>query len=642
MKLFRRTLSLLLVLAFLSTACVSVLAADHNAGTPDEMQTAFTDTDPEVNINVTADIDMGGAPLTANENSTYNITTENNSSLNEVSFDGGGTVNVETDITGNDGDALTTSDSVTVNVTGDISSESVYDDAVRANDSSNVTVTGNISSEDNGVNAYDNSNVTVNGNITVGDDGVYAKGNSNVTVNGNIIAEGNGVDSSKNSNVTVTGDITAGDNGVEADDDCNVTVTGNIIAVDDGVDADENCNVTVTGNITAKDDGVYAYGDSNVTVIGNIIAKDDGVDTDDDCNVTVTGNITSEDDGVYACGDSNVTVTGNITAEGDGVYAYGDSNVTVNGNVSGLDANPEGVDFNDPWSYSEGGDGVIASENATVTVTGDVTGGDAYGTNGEAGDGVGAYDASNVTVGGNITGGNVIADPETKADIESVSEAGDGVIMDSTATVNVGGNVTGGSTNGDQGIDGSGATINLYPIPEEYRDEVPAGSLTVTGYVQGGGDSSDLYIYCETYGEDEEENTLFEDIPVPSITLGAMNTIDGEGLTDEELERILSQVKITGLKTNEPEVVHTERTENTMDPFWQKVLKQVRAAEEGSQLTIDAEYRTSIPTIILQTAAERNITLIIRWNGGEDITVDSALELKGNTILLADLAELVK
>ena len=639
MKLFRRTLSLLLVLAFLSTACVSVLAADHNAGTPDEMQTAFTDTDPEVNINVTADIDMGGAPLTANENSTYNITTENNSSLNEVSFDGGGTVNVETDITGNDGDALTTSDSVTVNVTGDISSESVYDDAVRANDSSNVTVTGNISSEDNGVNAYDNSNVTVNGNITVGDDGVYAKGNSNVTVNGNIIAEGNGVDSSKNSNVTVTGDITAGDNGVEADDDCNVTVTGNIIAVDDGVDADENCNVTVTGNITAKDDGVYAYGDSNVTVIGNIIALDDGVDTDDDCNVTVTGNITSEDDGVYACGDSNVTVTGNITAEGDGVYAYGDSNVTVNGNVSGGDGNPEDVDFNDPWSCSDGGDGVYASGNATVTVTGDVTGGDAYGTFGWAGDGVGAYQASNVTVGGNVTGGNVTADPET---VGCVSKAGNGVIMDSTATVNVGGNATGGSTNGDQGIDGSGATIYLYPIPEEYRDEVPAGSLTVTGYVQGGGDSSDLYIYCETYGEDEEENTLFEDIPVPSITLGAMNTIDGKGLTDEELEQILSQVKITGLKTNEPEVVHTERTENTMDPFWQKVLKQVRAAEEGSQLTIDAEYRTSIPTIILQTAAERNITLIIRWNGGEDITVDSALELKGNTILLADLAELVK
>lgn len=538
MKLFRRTLSLLLVLAFLSTACVSVLAADHNAGTPDEMQTAFTDTDPEVNINVTANIDMGGETLTANEGSTYNITTENNNSLIEVSFNGGGTVNVETDITGNDGDALTTSDNVTVNVTGDISSD--YGDGVCANDKSNVTVTGNIT------------------------------------------AEG------------------------------------------DGIDADDNSNVTVTGNITA----VY-----------------DGIDASDNSNVTVTGNITAEDNGVEANGKSNVTVTGNITAKDNGVYADYNSNVTVNGNVSGSDGNREAVDFSDPGDYSDAGDGVFASGNATVTVTGDVTGGDAYGTFGYAGDGVGAHGASNVTVGGNVTGGNVIADPETKAEDECVSEAGNGVVMGSTATVNVGGNVTGGSTNGDQGIDGSGAMINLRPIPEEYRDEDPTGSLTVTGYVQGGGDSSDLYICCETSGEDEEESqefTLFEDIPVPSITLGAMNTIDGEGLTDEELEQILSRVKITGLKTNEPEVVHTERTENTMDPFWQKVLKQVRAAEEGSQLTIDAEYRTSIPTIILQTAAERNITLIIRWNGGEDITVDSALELKGNTILLADLAELVK
>ena len=83
MSLFRRVFSLILVLALLSTVSLSAMAADYNAENAAQMEEAFGYSGPDnkVNINVTADIDMGGNNLTAQEGKTYNVTTKNNSTL---------------------------------------------------------------------------------------------------------------------------------------------------------------------------------------------------------------------------------------------------------------------------------------------------------------------------------------------------------------------------------------------------------------------------------------------------------------------------------------------------------------------------------------------------------------------------------
>ena len=85
MSLFRRVFSLILVLALLSTVSLSAMAADYNAENAAQMEEAFnySGEDSEVNINVTANIDMNGGNLTAAEGKTYNVTTQNNSTLNE-------------------------------------------------------------------------------------------------------------------------------------------------------------------------------------------------------------------------------------------------------------------------------------------------------------------------------------------------------------------------------------------------------------------------------------------------------------------------------------------------------------------------------------------------------------------------------
>lgn len=318
------------------------------------------------------------------------------------------------------------------------------------------------------------------------------------------------------------------------------------------------------------------------------------------------------------------TVNGNIDAGSNGIYAKHNSVVTVDGNVSGGDGDQGEVDFENPSDYSDGGDGIWAEDEAIVTVTGDVKGGNAYGTYGYAGEAVLALDASEVTVGGNAIGGNVVANPATEG---ATSVAGHGVAMVSTATVKIGGNAIGGSTNGNQGCGGCGVYLNI--------ESGETGALTVGGQVKSG-----------TGGEDGVSPTDlsvydYEDGKLPAITMGACGSVGGYNdnpsgeLTQDQLDAILAQIKITGL--GKPEGVLVQ-----YDLFWIQVVGQIRDAEPGSELTVDAGNRTSIPVYVLNAAAQRDITLIIKWNGGADIVVKNAVEVTGKTILLSELAKLVK
>ena len=75
MRIFKRTLSMLLVLSFLFTFCINALAASYDAADFSDMQTAFADSSGEdVNINVTDNILFDYA-LLGKEGITYTIGT---------------------------------------------------------------------------------------------------------------------------------------------------------------------------------------------------------------------------------------------------------------------------------------------------------------------------------------------------------------------------------------------------------------------------------------------------------------------------------------------------------------------------------------------------------------------------------------
>lgn len=77
----------------------------------------------------------------------------------------------------------------------------------------------------------------------------------------------------------------------------------------------------------------------------------------------------------------------------------------------------------------------------------------------------------------------------------------------------------------------------------------------------------------------------------------------------------------------------------TVDTFWFDLEKQIMAAKKGDVITVDAKYRTSIPTRILELLTEYKVTLIIKWNGGDDITVkpDHGIESNAAAIQLTAL-----
>ena len=205
MRIFKRIFSLLLVLSFLFTFCISALAANYDAADYSDMETAFADNSGEnVSINVTQDIIFDGA-LSGKEGITYTISTQNDSVLRDAFFAGAGAVEVKTDLTGLN--ALTAVEDVAVNVTGDINA---FDAGVVACDNAAVTVKGDITAAGNGVWAYDNSVVSVTGSIeSTGGDGVNANGNAEVSVVGDITGWDDGVSVFGGASAAVTGDIRA-------------------------------------------------------------------------------------------------------------------------------------------------------------------------------------------------------------------------------------------------------------------------------------------------------------------------------------------------------------------------------------------------------------------------------------------------
>ena len=125
--------------------------------------------------------------------------------------------------------------------------------------------------------------------------------------------------------------------------------------------------------------------------------------------------------------------------------------------------------------------------------------------------------------------------------------------------------------------------------------------ITVGGVVSGGTEGADLHLR-KSY-KDMEANI--------DLTVGSYSTTTFLGFTPEQEAAFIAGIKVTGLGGEQ-------------DLFWQKVMTQLQAADEGSTVTIDAGSRTTMPAKVVEIVQERNLTLVIQWNGGEDITIDAS------------------
>ena len=611
MQTFRKLSAFIMVLALMLSMSISVFAANYDAATYADLETAFADTSGEdVNINVTADIDANYYGLEGKEGITYNIVTENDSTLSNIGFVGGTIVvdtNVEeylfaygdADVTVN-GDVngyVDVADEAQVAVEGDVQAVGAFMDAtveiggdvaesVYAVENAAVSVEGNATY----VSIGDNANVEIGGDVT---DSIYAEDQSSVTVEG----DAGYVDAAGEATIEIGGDVTEHAGAIEQS---TITIEGN---AEQSAHAEGEATLSIGGDVTF----LNAYGDATVEVEGNVTEIAWAID---DATMTIGGDAAE----VSADGNSTITVAG----DSGSVFAYNNATVSVAGDVNGKDGDPDDVDYEDPYSYSDGTPGVYAYGDATVTVGGDVTGGDSYGTYGYAGTAISAMDNATITVGGDAIGGSVTADPETEAADEfAVSQAGMGIIAMSTATVSVGGDVAGGSTNGNQGYAGVGVQIVMDSIGE-------AGSITAGGTVTAGTGENEVSDMCVINVSEGEEPVI------PEIVVGSCENIEIYGLSEEAAEAL-------------KEKIEANFTISAYDPFWNLLMIQIRQAKAGDEITVDAGLRTTIPAAVIDAVREMDVKLIIKWAGGEDIVVDKTFTDEVTGILnLADLAAMIK
>lgn len=159
-----------------------------------------------------------------------------------------------------------------------------------------------------------------------------------------------------------------------------------------------------------------------------------------------------------------------------------------------------------------------------------------------------------------------------------------------------------------------------------------AGDITMTGNTNIYADTSNQEIILGTLGPESE---IGENIGTVTIDRNmTLHTADGTALKGEALESVIYGAELVILSDGN----------GISDDFWYRVAMQIRASDEGQTVTCDAAHRTRMPAYVMDAIRECGVTLVIRWNGGEDITIEKAYD--GSEIyyffLLKELPELLK
>ena len=58
-----------------------------------------------------------------------------------------------------------------------------------------------------------------------------------------------------------------------------------------------------------------------------------------------------------------------------------------------------------------------------------------------------------------------------------------------------------------------------------------------------------------------------------------------------------------------------------VDTFWKNVEAIIKIAEKGDEIIVDADFRSIMPTYILDLVRRHEVTLVIKWKGGEAIVI---------------------
>lgn len=388
-----------------------------------------------------------------------------------------------------------------------------------------------------------------------------------------------------------------------------------------GSNAGENFtgNVTITGDVYVESQSANrgaAIGAGNKGDFNGTVNITDGADVHVEGSANSTGigagnggdfngSVNIADSTVYADTYSNGAGIGaGMNGDFNGKVEINNSDVTA---ISGPGGNGEGAGIG--AGYNGNFSGIVNITDSTVL---------AKATNDGAGIGAGGTDSNSPSATEFTAQGQVnIHNSKVTADTRS-----QGIPIGAPESTDLGSKYN-GIFNGTVNITGNSEVTLIDVRNTELGEQVLIGGADGNSSGNVNIDDTAKVTYWAGIGEDKGE-----------IDNGSFSTA-----TPEQYDQIIQGAEI--------EIVAVAKAAGAKVPvyrFWDDVEAKIKAADKGDTITIDVKDRTTIPTRILELVAEYGVTLIIQWNGGDDIIVppDHGVEVDAETILLTELITLLK
>ena len=367
-----------------------------------------------------------------------------------------------------------------------------------------------------------------------------------------------------------------------------------------------------------------------------------------------------------------------VTASADGAFKNGvlvqakegsDVSLTVNG--GSLTAS---VNANIWFQFGSGASGsgtptVTVSNNAIVRANGGIANNSSspiqYETGSDSTGGI-VFDGKNGTVYGSVT----LQEDITIGEGESLT-LDDGASLDTgnyTLTVNGGtltGNVTGDVIYKVTGVSldktslnlnpGKGGTLTATITPDNATNQnvtwkssdtkvatvdnglvtaVAEGTATITVTTEDGNKTATCTVIVTNNGSGPVVPPQPSD-PAPSQPEGGGSSSAGAGSSGSAAPRQQSPVVHN--------VSNSSAYRKGEYEFWMKVRTKIVSAGPGEVIEVNARDNDKMPNSVMQAlAAKEDVTLRIRWNGGEEIVIPSAAALQEKMRMFYPLSYLAK
>ena len=267
------------------------------------------------------------------------------SGFDDALTNNGGTLSIiDSNVTGNSGNADVTNNGGEVNITAN------NDDVTIGSENTESALT----SDGGTVNIDGDKNVTLAGDVQASDGAVINAGANTNTFNGSVNASGDGTKVNINNGETTFNDDVSASEGAEVNVNADNTTFKGDVTASDGSSVNVAADTTFDGKVDASGEGTKVNVNDGETTFNDAVSASEGAEVNvNSDNTTFKGTVTASDGGTVNV-SAATTFDGDVSASGEASAVNVDAAATFNGKVSGADGSTMNISadttFNDSVS----------------------------------------------------------------------------------------------------------------------------------------------------------------------------------------------------------------------------------------------------------------------------------------------------